>query len=203
MKTPCSRLSIFALAAVCLCAPCAGDVGSSAHELLERCRAAMPRDVEAKGRITLRNRRGIPQAEYSYTLRRISGETSVEAFGKDGGKIEFEKSGRILGTDVDWSDLALEYLWWNDATPDDEQESVHGQVCSVVRLKNGTREVKIWIDRKTSALMQAEELSDGKTVRRLWGTRIKKFDGKWAPNVLEVETIGSGHRTKITVEEIK
>ena len=53
------------------------------------------------------------------------------------------------------------------------------------------------------ALMQAEEVADGKTVRRLWGTRIRKFGERWMANVLEVETLGSGHRTKITVEELK
>jgi hypothetical protein len=51
--------------------------------------------------------------------------------------------------------------------------------------------------------MQAEELRDGKPRRRLWGTRIKKFDGRWFPNVLEVETLGSGHRTKIIVDDLK
>ena len=51
--------------------------------------------------------------------------------------------------------------------------------------------------------MPAEEFADGKPIRRLWGTRIKKFGERWMANVLEVETIGSGHRTKITVEELK
>ena len=80
---------------------------------------------------------------------------------------------------------------------------MHGQVCAVVLLKKGDRTVRVWVDRRTGALMQAEELRDGKTVRRLWGTRIKKFGERWMANVLEVETIGSGHRTKITVEEMK
>ena len=69
-------------------------------------------------------------------------------------------------------------------------------------MTRGERAVRVWIDRKTGALMQAEELADGKPVRRLWGTRIKKFGERWAPNVLEVETLGSGHRTKITVEKL-
>jgi hypothetical protein len=40
-------------------------------------------------------------------------------------------------------------------------------------------------------------------VRRLWGTRLKKFGDRWMANVMEVETIGSGHRTKITVDDLK
>ena len=51
--------------------------------------------------------------------------------------------------------------------------------------------------------MQAEELKDGEPVRRLWGTRLKKFGDRWMANVMEVETIGSGHRTKITVDDLR
>ena len=101
--------------------------------------------------------------------------------------------------------LTLDYLWWDDFSFDAgrEGETVHGQVCAVVVMKKGDRAVRVWVDRKTGALMQAEELKDGKAVRRLWGTRIRKFGERWMANVLEVETIGSGHRTKITVEELK
>ena len=111
----------------------------------------------------------------------------------------------ILSTDVTWSDLTLDYLWWDDFSFDAEREgeSVHGQVCAVVVMKKGERAVRVWVDRKTGALMQAEEFADGKPIRRLWGTRIKKFGERWMANVLEVETIGSGSRTKITVEELK
>ena len=84
-----------------------------------------------------------------------------------------------------------------------EGESVHGQVCTVIVMKKGERTVRVWVDRKTGALMQAEEEKNGKAVRRLWGTRLKKFGERWMANVMEVETIGSGHRTKITVEELK
>ena len=84
-----------------------------------------------------------------------------------------------------------------------EGESVHGQVCAVVVLKKGGRTVRAWIDRKTGALLQAEEADGDRPLRRLWGTRLKKFGERWMANVLEVETIGSGHRTKITIEEMK
>ena len=80
---------------------------------------------------------------------------------------------------------------------------MNGQSCAVVVMRKGPRSVRVWIDRKTGALMQAEELSGEKAVRRLWGTRIKKFGERWMANVLEVETLGSGHRTKITVEDLK
>ena len=71
----------------------------------------------------------------------------------------------------------------------------------VHRFENGHKRVgdSLYWDYPTLA----EELKNGKPRRRLWGTRIKKFDGRWFPNVLEVETLGSGHRTKIIVDDLK
>ena len=176
-----------------------------AAELVASCRAMLPADVELRGRITLRNRKGFVKAEYGYVLARRGGETDLSLSGADGSPGAFEKGGRLLETDVTWSDLTLDYLWWDDFSYDAEREaeSVHGQKCAVLLMRSGERAVRVWVDRKTGALMQAEELSDGKAVRRLWGTRIRKFGDRWMANVMEVETVGSGHRTKITVEELK
>lgn len=178
---------------------------ATAGELVENCRTMIPRDVELRGRIILRDRKGIVQSEYGYDLVRAGGKTDLKLRDGDGRDVPFEKEGRILKTDVTWSDLTLDYLWWDDFSFDEERESesVHGQKCAVVVMKKGDRTVKVWIDRKTGALMQAEEYRGKKAIRRLWGTRIKKFGERWMANVMEVETLGSGHRTKITVEEMK
>ena len=180
------------------------STNAPAAEVVANCRSMIPADVELKGRIVLRSRKGIVQAEYGYDLVRKAGATDLKLT-KDDKDVEFEKSGQILGTDVTWSDLTLDYLWWDDVSFDAEREgeTVHGQVCTVIVMKKGERQVRVWVDRKTGALMQAEEMKDGKPVRRLWGTRLKKFGERWMANVMEVETIGSGHRTKITVEELK
>ena len=180
------------------------STNAPAAEVVANCRSMIPADVELKGRIVLRSRKGIVQAEYGYDLVRKAGATDLKLT-KDDKDVEFEKSGQILGTDVTWSDLTLDYLWWDDVSFDAEREgeSVHGQVCAVIVMKKGERQVRVWVDRKTGALMQAEEMRDGKSVRRLWGTRLKKFGERWMANVMEVETVGSGHRTKITVEELK
>lgn len=188
------------------------STNATARELVMSCRTMIPADVELSGRIILRNRKGITQAEHDYVLTRsnsttrltVDGETiTAPTVAKEA--IEQSNNRTICNTDVTWSDIALDYLWWDDFSFDAEREgeTVHGQVCAVVLLKRGDRTVRVWVDRKTGALMQAEELKDGKAVRRLWGTRIKKFGERWMANVLEVETIGSGHRTKITVEEMK
>ena len=180
------------------------STNAPAAEVVANCRSMIPADAELKGRIVLRSRKGIVQAEYGYDLVRKAGATDLKLT-KDDKDVEFEKSGQILGTDVTWSDLTLDYLWWDDVSFDAEREgeTVHGQVCTVIVMKKGERQVRVWVDRKTGALMQAEEIEGGKPVRRLWGTRLKKFGERWMANVMEVETIGSGHRTKITVEELK
>ena len=180
------------------------STNAPAAEVVANCRSMIPADAELKGRIVLRSRKGIVQAEYGYDLVRKAGETDLKLT-KDDKDVEFEKSGQILGTDVTWSDLTLDYLWWDDVSFDAEREgeTVHGQVCTVIVMKKDERQVRVWVDRKTGALMQAEEMKDGKAVRRLCGTRLKKFGERWMANVMEVETVGSGHRTKITVEELK
>ena len=180
------------------------STNSTARELVMNCRTMIPADVELSGRIILRNRKGISQAEHDYVLTRSNAVTRLSVDGQNQ-TIKQSDNQTICNTDVTWSDIALDYLWWDDFSFDAEREgeTVHGQVCAVVILKKGDRTVRVWVDRKTGALMQAEELKDGKTVRRLWGTRIRKFGERWMANVLEVETIGSGHRTKITVEEMK
>ena len=181
------------------------STNATPRELVENCRTMIPQNVELDGRIVLRNRKGIVQSEYNYKLVRNEGKTELELKTDKGELIEFEKEGRILKTDVTWSDLTLDYLWWDEFFFDKERESesVHGQKCAIVVMKKGDRTVKVWIDRKTGALMQAEEFRGDVLVRRLWGTRIKKFGERWMANVLEVETVGSGHRTKITVETLR
>ena len=185
------------------------STNATPRELVMNCRAMIPANVELSGRIVLRNRKGIPQAEHAYVLSRSNSVTRLvidgQPFAEPAQPHNRLTAEPICGTDVTWSDLTLDYLWWDDFSFDAEREgeSVHGQVCAVVVMKKGERTVRVWVDRKTGALMQAEEFADGKPVRRLWGTRIKKFGERWMANVLEVETVGSGHRTKITVEELK
>jgi hypothetical protein len=192
---------------------------AAAMDILANCRAMLPVEPTVmKGEIVLRNRRGIPSGEYDYTLKSdrttVPAKLSLEFFEHETTNV-IERheilrpgpvpEGRVLKTDVTWLDLTLDFLWWPKAEFDVEREgeTVHGQVCAVLIMKKGGRTVRVWVDRKTGAMLQAEEFSGDKPIRRLWGTRVKKFGNRWMANVMEVETVGSGHRTKITVEEMK
>ena len=118
---------------------------------------------------------------------------------------------RVMDTDVTWLDLTFDFLWWTDAAYEEEREgeTVHGQTCMVILVRPPTKieglgAVRLWADKKSGCLMQAEQLDERlKPLRRLWGTRVKKVDGRWMVSVLEVETLGSRHRTKITVDSLR
>lgn len=197
----------------------------TAAEVLANCQAMLPtRPVELTGALVLRNRKGIVRSEYGYTLvldrSRTPAEISVEIRERDGTNVLKRVTlkrpgpipeGRVMDTDVTWLDLSMDYLWWKNPRFEAEREgeSVHGQKCSVILVDPpdavaGIRSVRLWADKKNGCLLQAEQLdADGRPVRRLWGTRVKKFDGRWMANVLETETLGSGRRTKITVDGLK
>ena len=52
--------------------------------LVASCRSMVPADVELKGRIILRTRKGFVQAEYGYTLKRAAGKTDLVLRDGDG-----------------------------------------------------------------------------------------------------------------------
>lgn len=118
---------------------------------------------------------------------------------------------RVMETDVTWLDLTFDFLWWPQAKfeADREGETVHGQNCLVVFATppapiEGLSGVRLWVDRKTGCMLQAEQVDgSGKPIRRMWGARIKKFGERWMASVIEVETLGSRHRTKIVVDGLE
>jgi len=161
--------------------------------------------------VTLKSKDNTKELQKATILREGASEPKLEledlATGK---KTTPALDDQVLGTDVTWLDLTLDFLWWTNASFEAEREgeTVHGQKCVVLVVKptaamGKVTGVRLWADRKTGCMMQAEHLGEGgKTIHRLWGTRIKKFDGRWSVSVIETESPGSGLRTKITVEDI-
>jgi len=185
-------------------APVFGE-NATAREMVEGCRAMVPEKVEITGHINRRSRHGTQVAAYRYVLKRERGETELSVSDKDGNPVEVKKGGRLLDTDVTWSDITLDFLWWDDVSFDKERESesVQGVICRVLLLKNGGRAIRAWVDRRTGAMLQAEEVADGKVVRELFCTSLKKFGDRWAPRNIEVGPPGAKYRTKIVVEDVK
>ena len=178
---------------------------ASATSMVELCRAMIPKDVVIKGHINRRSRRGTEKASYKDVLTRTSKGTDLKLTDKKGKDVPFKREGKIADTDVTWSDLTLDFLWWDDISfdVDSEGETVQGIICRVILLKKGTRAIRIWIDKRTGAMLQAHELSEGKVVREFFCTSIKKFGKRWAPRNIEVGPPGAKFRTKIVIDDVQ
>ena len=115
----------------------------------------------------------------------------------------------LEGTDLNWLDLTLSYLWWpNGRTVG--TESVKGRQCYMVDLPippgvaTHCALIRLWIESKFHMLMQAEAL-DAKQ-QRLRVLRIKSFKkvkDVWMVEDLEVKSYPSRHRTLLSVQEVR
>jgi uncharacterized Zn ribbon protein len=67
----------------------------------------------------------------------------------------------------------------------------------------------VWLDKAQRVLMQATQNdSTGNETRRLWVRAVQKLevaegDERWVIKDLEVETTGSGHRTRLHFDDVK
>ncbi len=119
-------------------------------------------------------------------------------------------SGRIRGTDMTWMDLTLDFLWWKDVRFDDTPRGESHNHCDCDILVAvppgpipGCAAVRIWIDRKSRCVVQAEQLNpQGDAVRKMWVQRVKEINGRWMISYMEIETLNSGHRTRLLVDDV-
>ncbi len=117
---------------------------------------------------------------------------------------------RIRGTDMTWMDLTLDFLWWKDVRFDDipRGDSHNGRDCDILVAVPpgpipGCSAVRVWVDRQLRCVMQAEQLDpQGNPVRKMWVQRVKKMDDRWMIRDMEIETLNSGHRTQLFVDDI-
>lgn len=120
-----------------------------------------------------------------------------------------EWNDRIQGSDVTWLDVTLGFLWWKDPTLAG-QATVKDRLCDIVEVVPpapvpGCAKVRLFLDRELKMLLQAEEVDpQGRVTRQMWVRAVKKMgDGKrWMIRDLEVETRGSGHRTRLHVSDL-
>ena len=119
-------------------------------------------------------------------------------------------AGRVLGTDMTWLDLSLDYLWWKDVRFDDRPEgkSRNNRDCFILLAVPpqpipGCMAMRIWVDKQLRCIMQAEQIGpQGNTTRRMWVQRVKKMNDRWMIRDMEIETLNSGHRTQLLVEDV-
>ena len=119
-------------------------------------------------------------------------------------------AGRIRGTDMTWMDLTLDFLWWKEVRFDDTPrgESHNGRDCDILVTVPpspipGCSAVRVWVDRQLRCVMQAQQLDpQGNPVRKMWVQRVKKMDDRWMIRDMEIETLNSGHRTRLSVDDV-
>lgn len=113
----------------------------------------------------------------------------------------------VGGTDITWLDLTLAFLWWPDARLEGAEE-FRGSLCDKVTVTPpapvpGCAAVRLWIDRRLRFIRQAEQLDDqGRRVRQMWVGSVGKIGDRWMIRTMEIERPGTGHRTKLRVENL-
>ncbi|MBP7275951.1 MAG: outer membrane lipoprotein-sorting protein [Kiritimatiellae bacterium] len=105
---------------------------------------------------------------------------------------------QVPGLDLAWTDLSLGFLWWPGGVTEQEELKL-GRVCHVVRIPapaSGSpyAAVRLWIDEKESALLQADGLdARGNRIRRLAVRSLRKSDdGIWMIKDFELSGTGRG-----------
>ena len=77
----------------------------------------------------------------------------------------------VRGTDISYEDLALKFLYWNNAVVEPEKQILMTRSCWIVRAVPSAKGesqydmVRLWIE-STGGLLQAECYSGGKLIRR-------------------------------------
>ena len=63
--------------------------------------------------------------------------------------------------------------------------------------------VRLWVDSEIAFVLQAAQFgADGVERRRLWVRGVKKAAGRWVFKDIEVETHGTGHRTRLHFDDV-
>ena len=120
----------------------------------------------------------------------------------------------VQGSDVNWLDLTLSFLWWPGAEIAGT-ETLRGRACRVVDVPapapaEGEEDddryagVRLWIDKELSMLLQMEAYhSGGETVKRMWVKSLKKMGDRWMIKDMEIRSFPEAHRTRLRVRKVE
>lgn len=113
---------------------------------------------------------------------------------------------RVMGTDLTWLDVSLDFIWWRNPRVIG-QEKVKDRLCDILEVEPprpipGCAKARMWIDRGQRVVMQAAQVDEkGDEVRKMWVRAVQKINGRWVLRDIEVETAGSGHRTRLHIDD--
>lgn len=120
----------------------------------------------------------------------------------DGGPAPASAAEPIFGTDLTWLDVGIDFVNWRNPALAGE-DRLKGRVCDLLDVEPvspvpGCAKARLWIDRAQKVVMQAAQFDEtGRQTRRLWVRAVQKVDDHWIFKDLEIETLGTGHRTRL------
>lgn len=101
---------------------------------------------------------------------------------------------RIRDTDISYEDLAMKFLYWQNAKIEGEQTMLLRK-CWIIRTeppaKNDSQysRVTIWVEKESGALMQAESFDQaGKLAKRFRVISGQKIGGAWYLKQMRIES---------------
>lgn len=205
----------------------------TAEEILTECKARMPMGtIFLQGSLNMRKRYGVSlkkmpfeatarfagnRSVFRYKLDlRETGEhtiftaTRTEADGlaisRSDGLPSPKPADSIEGTDISWLDATLDFVWWTNPVLVGS-DRIKGRLCDILEVEPpaplaNCKKVRLWIDRSQFVVLQAEQLNPT-PIRRMWVRAVQKVDDCWVLKNMEVETIGSGHRTLLRFDSVR
>lgn len=206
---------------------------TSGEELLAQCVARMPAErILLAGHLNMRKAYGVTLREFDFAVEARLGDApptfrydlsdrgtnllSVAAVRDperglvlsrpDGGPAP-APSDAVLGTDLSWFDVGVDFVWWRNPTLAGT-DRLKGRTCDLLDVTPPSptpacAKARLWIDRDQKVVMQAVQLdAKGHERRRLWIRATRKVQGRWVFKDLEVETAGTGHRTRLHFDDV-
>ncbi len=116
------------------------------------------------------------------------------------------KNEDFMGTDFSYEDMA-ETKYTDEYTATSEREEANQYVLELKPRPDadvGYSRQRMWVDKKTFIPVKTEYYSnEGKLIKVLTSEDVKQVDGYWFPMKMTMETIKTGHRTVLEMDEIK
>lgn len=117
---------------------------------------------------------------------------------------------RVRGTSISYEDLALKFLYWQNARVIGE-DSIDTRACWKLQLQAPSRQsqyssVNLWVDKVSGALMQMEGYDyTGRLAKRFKVVSAQKIEGRWFLKQMRIEELepGTGKVRARTYLEIK
>jgi len=102
---------------------------------------------------------------------------------------------RVRGSDISYEDLAMKFLYWPKAAVEGEATMILRK-CWIIRVEPAAKNTsqysraRLWIDKESGALMQAEAFGpDGQIARRFKVISPQRIDGVWLLKQMRIEAM--------------